>query len=202
MDIALAVISVAEADEFRVDLDMYDAATVEALQLNEVDVAQARKHLDMLMDKAQVLPDGRRVFKTEDGTRVFDEHGREIAAEEIQPNEIADSRPRWEAVEFARKHLDGLEHERADILEYQQKLDEARERLDAGDMTQSEFDKLRKDLKTEMPDAVRELLPEHAQEPALKADAKTAAVDIELDIEDDMVPTNAAAKLPVPGMPG
>lgn len=142
------------------------------------------------------------MFKTENGTRVFDEHGHEIAAEEIQPNEIADSRPRWETVEFARKHLVGLEQERTDILEYQQKLDDARERLDAVDMTKGEFEELHKDLKTEMPDAVRELLPEQTLEQAPQAVSQQDAVEIELDIEDDMVPTAAAPRLPVPGMPG
>ncbi|MBX3568392.1 MAG: hypothetical protein KF914_10060 [Rhizobiaceae bacterium] len=201
MDIALAVISVAEADHFRVELDTHDAATVEALQINDAQLVQARARLEKLFAKAHVLPDGRRVFKTEDGTRVFDENGQELRSEQIDPGEIGDERPRWEAAKTVIEENKALEKERADILDYQQKLDEARKRLDAGDMTKGEFDQLRKELKAEMPDAVREVLPEHAKEPAVQADAN-AAIDIELDIADDMVPTAAAPKPPMPGMPG
>lgn len=200
-DIALAVISVAEADEFRVELDTYDTATVQALQLNDVELSRVQDRLEKLFAKAHVLPDGRRVFKTEDGTRVFDEHGQELRTEEIAPDEIADERPRWETAEAEIDKLEALKQERADILDYQQKLDAARERLDAGDMTKDEFEQLRKDLKAEMPDAVREVLPEQAKDPAPQNDATTAA-GIVLDIEDDMVPTAAGRKLPVPGMPG
>jgi hypothetical protein len=118
MDIALAVISVAEADEFRIQLDTYDTATVEALQLNDVALAHVRDRLDKLFAKAHVLPDGRRVFKTKDGARVFDEHGQELRAEEIDPQEIVDERPRWKAVKAEMDQLEELERERANILEY------------------------------------------------------------------------------------
>ena len=45
--------------------------------------------------QAYLLPDGRRVFKTEDGSRVFDEHSIEVT--DFDPETIEDWRPRREA---------------------------------------------------------------------------------------------------------
>lgn len=64
--------------DFTVKLDRYDTATVQALMDNERDVLAVREKIDAMMLKAHVLPDGRRVFKTEDGTRVFDEFGAQL----------------------------------------------------------------------------------------------------------------------------
>lgn len=198
LDLAMAVVvTAAEMDEFRIELDRYDTATVAALQLNERELILARERLDKLLGEAHVLPDGRRVFETEDGLRVFDEHGRELDASVISPEEIEDSRPRWET---AKPIIDGykaLAKERTELLEYQEKLDHARERLDAGDLTREEFDDLRDELKADMPDAVREQLPEleQEQETAAEADAAPAEADAapadELEISDDMVPTSS-----------
>lgn len=74
---------------FRVKLDRYDEKTVEALMENRVALEEVQKRLDDMLGKAHVLPDGRRVFKTQDGTRVFDETGLELKADVIDPNAIA-----------------------------------------------------------------------------------------------------------------
>lgn len=200
LGVILAVVTTAEVQAFRVELDAYDVATVEALQLNEAELAQVQDKLEKLFAEAHVLPDGRRVFKTEDGARVFDEHGAELPAEEIAPQDIEDWRPKWETVNGVIQERKALERQRTEILEYQQKLDDARERLDAGDLDRKEFDELRKDLKAQMPDAVRAQLPEAEKKPA--APEAAALPNIELEIEDDMVPTMlVAAKAPAPAMP-
>ena len=62
--------------EFTVKLDRYDAATVEALMQNEVDLKAVQERLDHMLMEAHELPTGERVFKTRDGTRVFDQNGR------------------------------------------------------------------------------------------------------------------------------
>lgn len=46
---------------------------------------RVQEDLRIMVDKAYVLPDGRRVFKTEDGMRVFDEHGEEIKGFDPDP---------------------------------------------------------------------------------------------------------------------
>lgn len=70
--------SPAEIAAFTVRLDSYDAATVEAMIANEEALAKVREDVKIMLDKAYMLDDGRRVFKTEDGTRIFDEQGQEV----------------------------------------------------------------------------------------------------------------------------
>jgi hypothetical protein len=53
---------------FTVRLDTYDTATVEALLANQEALDAVKARIDDLLLKAHTLPDGRRVFKTEDGT--------------------------------------------------------------------------------------------------------------------------------------
>lgn len=94
LDAMLAVMST-ETDiaNFYTQLDSYDAATVEALMENNEQLKAVREELKILLDQAFVLPDGRRVFKTEDGVRVFDEHGVEV--KDIDPDSIESWRPSW-----------------------------------------------------------------------------------------------------------
>ncbi|WP_186388787.1 hypothetical protein [Stappia sp. TSB10P1A] len=181
MDFAMVMVSASEMETFRVELDSYDTATIAALQENERNLMQARERLDELFAKAHVLPDGRRVFKTEDGLRVFDEHGQELSDTTIHPTEIDDKRPRWETARDAIDQYEALTQEREAILTYQQKLDAARERIDAGEISREEFDELRDELKTAMPEAVRAQAPELASE---------IAMDTDLAIEDDMIPSS------------
>lgn len=199
VDFAMSVLSVSEASEFRLELTTYDTATVAALQQNGIELEQAREEVRTLLTKAHVLPDGRRVFKTEDGLRVFDEHGHELDASTVEPDEIFDWRPRWETFDAARGHVIALEEERAAIADYQAKLDAARERLDSGEMTRGELDELREELKAEMPEAVRAQIPELADGPAAVAKGQASDVDLALDISDDMVPTAPAMRAFVPG---
>ncbi len=198
MDFAMAMITIDEAIEFRIELDTYDAATIAALQENERQLIETREEMDRLLAKAHVLPDGRRVFKTEDGLRVFDEHGNELFDDVIAPQEIDDKRPRWEKFETQWQRLETLEHERTDILDYQQKLDDARERLDEGGLTRGEYEQLREDLKAEMPGAVRAQIPDLARDHDAEAAPSSVTAGIDLDITDEMVPSSSPAG-PTPG---
>lgn len=195
MDFAMVMVSAGELEIFRVELDSYDTATIAALQENERNLMQARERLDELFAKAHVLPDGRRVFKTEDGLRVFDEHGQELSGTTIHPTEIDDKRPRWETARDAIDQYEALTQEREAILTYQQKLDEARERIDTGEISREEFDEMRDELKTAMPDAVRAQVPELASKVTMDTDfaapsSSGPAADTGLAIEDDMIPSS------------
>ncbi|MVA97967.1 hypothetical protein GN330_12000 [Nitratireductor sp. CAU 1489] len=198
MDFAMAMITIDEANEFRIELDTYDAATIAALQENERQLIHTREEMDRLLAKAHVLPDGRRVFKTDDGLRVFDEHGEELFGDVIAPGEIDDRRPRWEKFETQWQRLESLEHERTDILDYQQKLDDARERLDEGNLTRGEYEQLREGLKADMPGAVRAQIPDLARDHDAEAAPDSVTADIDLDISEDMMPSTAPTG-PTPG---
>ena len=117
LDLAVTMLTVSEIATFRAELDMYETASVIALQENERALEAAQRQVEEILLRAHVLPDGRRVFKTEDGTRVFDEFGVEIEASVITPESIADERPRYETYEAARDARDHLRQERKAILD-------------------------------------------------------------------------------------
>ena len=140
-----------EVRAFQAKLDRYDEATVEALMLNTEQLEFVRAQIADMLDRAHVLEDGRRVFKTRDGQRVFDEHGEQVSPETVRPDQIDDKRPYWEDYEAARDHEKALTAERRDLLRFQEKLDEARERSEADDLTKDELDELEAELDEAMP---------------------------------------------------
>lgn len=191
-DLGMMMVSASEIAIFRSQLDTYDTATVIALQENERALAEAQQRLDAILLKAHVLPDGRRVFKTEDGTRVFDEFGSRVDASTITPDAIMDHHPTWETYQHDFEEIKRLQIERNTLVEYQGKLDDARDRLNSGDMTRAEYTQLRDELEISMPDAVQRYVPGMEERASPEPDAPSASTDMSLDISADMVPTRAA----------
>ena len=148
-------------------LDTYDAAVVEALMANEEAQRQVRASIDRMLARAHVLPDGRRVFATADGQQVFDEHGTEVTPGVIDPTAIDPSRPRWEEFRDAVAEERALQDEARELLDYQERLDETRERLRQGDLTTDDLDDLRDRLDADMPEPVRRRLdlPNPSEQP-------------------------------------
>ncbi len=160
---------------FTVELDAYDAATVEALQQNRIALDQVDSELELMLAQAFVLPDGRRVFKTEDGLRVFDENGQELRGEDIDPAAIDDAKPSWDRFSQYQEQRVEIIQQQQSLLDYQQQLDSARDRLAAGDITADELHTMDEDLQRNLPDTVSELLPEDMRgepEAEIKANAE------------------------------
>lgn len=164
-----------EIADFRVELDTYDEATVRALMENEEKSEAARKDMERMLAEAHVLPDGRKVFKTRDGLRIFDQEGNELSASTVTPDEVDDRKPRWENFTDVVDHYDALKKERQDILDFQQDVDEARERLDEGGVTKDELADMREKLKEKVPPAVARELPDFEAPDAVIAKDKVAA---------------------------
>lgn len=160
---------------FEADLTTYDAATVDALIANTRELARVRAQMDAMLAQAFVMDDGRRVFRTEDGTQVFDEFGVEVGLDELDPAEIPDSGPRWEEYAPLLTQETELEQEREILLDYQQQLDEAREALVEGEITEAELEELQARLIENMPEAVRERLPEDHPVAQVEATAQATA---------------------------
>lgn len=158
----VALADAASVEAFEARLAEYDYAVIEALLENEKNLKTARERLDNLLEEAYVLPDGRRVFKTSDGTRVFDEDGQELSREEIDPDVIEDLRPTWEVFQRDKGIHDALVDEREHLLTYQQKIDAARERLARGDISEQELADLETLLDDDMPAAARRHLPHNS----------------------------------------
>ena len=190
IDIVAAVLATdAQIADFTVKLDTYDAATVEALMENEQALERVRDEIRIMLDKAYVLPDGRRVFKTEDGTRIFDEHGEEVT--DFDPDEIEDWRPRYEGYKAIVAEEEALVEERNDLIEYQDLLDDTRERAGQEGLTNDELDELEQRLEANMPDAVKRQLP---KESALGLDEASP------DAEPQATAFRPAGKLDMPAL--
>lgn len=150
----------AEIEAFQAELDVYDEATVKALMENERQLDEVEKELDSMLAEAHVLEDGRRVFKTEDGTKIYDEFGLQVERNDIDPDSIANHKPKWEPYKSVRHHEKALRIERQSILEFQDKLDYARERSEEKGFTKQERDDFKSDLENAVPDSVTRHLPE------------------------------------------
>ena len=145
----------AQIERFEVKLDSYDQATVAALMENQELLDAVQDRISDMLAQAYVMEDGRRVFGTEDGTQVFDEFGVEVGADELDPLLVGDQHPTWEAYAAERASEQALIAERGEILEFQERLDAAREQVAEGDITVSDLEELDAELLDIMPDSVR-----------------------------------------------
>ena len=144
-----------QIQEFNIKLDQYDEATVKALMNNQIALDSVRADIILMLNNAYIMEDGRRVFKTEDGSQVFDEHGIEVKSDDFDFDLIDPSNPTWESFS-ERKSLAGeLEAERSQIIEFQEKLDSAREISAKNGVTAQELDDLDADLFDVMPPSVK-----------------------------------------------
>ena len=105
------------------------------------------------------LPDGRMAFKTEDGQRVFDQHGTKLAPETVSPDAIPGNAPTWESNQMIIAAENKLLHERDQLHDYQKSLDEAREAAGKGKFTADALARMEAKLQKDMPDAVKAQLP-------------------------------------------
>lgn len=193
----VALASETQIAAFTVKLDRYDAATVEALMQNEQELRDVREHIEKMLGQAHQLPDGRRVFKTLDGKRVFDENGNEVSSDMIRPEQIEDGRKRFEPYWQERQHEKMLVQERDDLHEFQRKLDEARDAKDEPSLTKKDLDALEKEIDQAAPDRVRELAGEKPRTNADLPSPRAEAADTSLDsLEVIEVPRRTG---PMPG---
>lgn len=167
--------SSAQIKAFEVKLDRYDEATVKALMENQDLLDAVNGRIDTMLSQAHVMEDGRRAFKTEDGTRVFDEFGDQIGVDELHPDQIDPMLPTWEAFSAETDQRDDLLMQRTEILEYQEKLDDARDQIADGDISEADLEALDADLLEMLPDAVRTHLPELEPEADAPAVAERSA---------------------------
>ena len=190
---AVVVATAMQIEEFEIRLDSYDEATVIALMENQELLDAVNARIDALLAQAYVMEDGRRVFKTEDGTQVFDETGVEIEASVLDPNLIGRDRPTWEAFSAEKDTQQALVVERTEILEFQEMADAAREQIAEGEISEADLEALDAELLDMMPASVRDYVP--GLEPA------TPAPDVTVDVTNPTVvpPTqNAEASAPAP----
>lgn len=165
----------------RTKIDLLDRASLEALRETDEKLDKARENLERTRDNAYQLPDGRKVYRTEDGKTVYDDRGNQVSPTAITPDAISEESPIWEMRQRAAERVEDLETQRQDIQDFRSRLDRTGKRLDDDNITQDELDELDKELESGMPAAVRR---HHdrltANDPNFRADptrATTAAVE-------------------------
>lgn len=138
---------------------LHQNAVIEALQDNQERLDAADLLLRQLLDEAYTLPDGRRVFKSEDGTTIIDEHGVQVGREDIDPDMIDNRYPTAETWLTAKENHQKISQERAELVDYQNKLDQAQTLIDQGGLSDDDFADLDALMTSDVPDAVRSRLP-------------------------------------------
>ena len=175
-------------DAFEEQLDIRERAITAALMKNherleliEQQLAEINSEVDLLLKQAFILPDGRRVFKSEDGSYVIDENGDQISKEEIEFEDIdgpsAETyQDRIDARESLKQEQNAILEDNENLYEAQEKLDGAREKLGAarhkleqardavanGDLTMEEIEAMEAELESVMPTAALPALPKSA----------------------------------------
>jgi|GEM_PF-1244058 len=137
-------------------LRSYEAATERALERAHEDLAEAKDALDEMRENASTLPDGTRVYRSEDGS-VYTEDGTFITGEALDAIEWCNGAPGYEEV-LARKQAVATAEERVNgLLIYQTDvLGRVRGRMGDEDNPPSreELDTIQDDLETSAPAAV------------------------------------------------
>lgn len=144
--------------QYEVRLGYHQEAVILALQESQERLDLSEERLQALRDEAYVTEDGRRVFRSEDGTWVIDETGALVEVDELDPDVIADHRPSAETWLEAVEENRALQEQRQDLVDYQSALDDAQDRLSAGGLSNEDLAEL-DDLLSNAPTAVRARLP-------------------------------------------
>ena len=199
LDFATATILATEIEiqEFQARLDIYDEATVKALIENQQALDLLQIQIADMLSTAHVMEDGTRVFKSEDGTWAVDEHGNRLDTDTHDIDQIPQTKHTAEQYLDIHEQKKQLMQERQDILDYQEKLDAARERSNSDDFTKDEMDELDKELQSEMPQAVKRQLPDYtpSQEASIKSEFEASTA---ISLSD--LPNQAVAQTIAPGM--
>ena len=118
----------AKLDNYDAKLDVYDEAVTRALieQLERMDILKAA-HSEIL-DNAYVLENGRRVFKSEDGTFVVDEFGANVEKDIVDPETIPEGFSSADVLLKSLFNLDEVQSEIDTLHQAQSEIDVARER--------------------------------------------------------------------------
>ncbi len=192
-------------DAYEAKLDARDIAITKALVRNQEQYEALVALRNKLLDNAYELPDGRKVFKSVDGTSVYFQDGSEVPTEIITAGEIPDHFTKFEPIQQIGIDLSELKKEREALHEAQadndqrrdglsnarEKLDTARERIGEGDLTVDEIKDLDAEILDLMPkDDLPALPPSAAKHLATTNNAPAAKTAF-----------TANANLPIPANP-
>jgi hypothetical protein len=149
-------------------LDRVESATAEALKASERKVRETRERLERLEALATTDRFGRRVYHTEDGQTAYYEDGTRVPANEFAAIQWRDKSPTWEERQAATQALGAAAAQRDDIVGYQQRVREGRQRLE-DDPSAETADEVEAAI-ANMPPSVRERLEARNREPLSRSE--------------------------------
>lgn len=163
---------------FEAQLDEYDESIVAALMenqilLNEIErrLAKVEADLSPLFNNPNannVMDDGRRIFLTADRNQAYDEFGKEVSNDEydygnfnddfvaVDPY-ISDLKKRGDLIRLKTEALEAREG----IHAFEDRVNEARQEAENGEMTEERLDELSAELDDLMPPEVGELMSDY-----------------------------------------
>jgi hypothetical protein len=100
------------------------------------------------------MPDGTVAKVYRDGDKVRSDDGAEVDRGIVHPDELPSSSPSWQRRKGAGDSVTRLENERAEIIDYQDRLARSKNTLSSDDVTAKQLDTMQADA-ARMPEAVR-----------------------------------------------
>lgn len=176
--------------DFEVKLDQYDAATVTALMENQKQLDAVNAQIEDMLSRAYVMEDGRRVFKTIDGTQVFDEFREEVSRDELDFDLIGDDLPKWELYDEDFKLREKLELKKDEILKFQNKVDTFHEKAAKGGLTEKDIEEMEADLEEFAPEEVKVHMPGYKK--------STVSHDATVTSKTEVTTPEVQASIPTP----
>jgi len=149
-------------------------------------LALIQDQLDAMLDRAFIMEDGRKVFKSEDGTWAVDQDGNKLDPEVDSIEAIPQTQDTAETYLEALEEKQRLEQERQELHDFQDKLDNTREPSNSDDFSKEELDELEKELEADMPQAVKQRLPDYdpSKELDMKSDFSATAEPVGSSVVD------------------
>lgn len=140
--------------QFQTRIDELDRASLEALREAERRVEQAQKHLDEIQNAATVDDRGRRVYRTQDGTRGYYEDETQVPDAEFAKIKWRPNDPKWEQFRAQGQETSEAVEQRDEIRDYRERLVQTRNRLDRGEELNADEIAALQDGNESMPTAV------------------------------------------------
>lgn len=190
-------------DRIAHEINTLSEATQIALSNARQEAQQAAEELREIQDRATTLPDGRRVYRDEDGN-VYTEDGNRLSPDQAAGIQWAEGATTWNEYLNARKRQQETAQNVEDIERYRDRIEALRQRLQSatpGNPSQEELERLESELDQGMPAAVRkerDRLMSERPEPESRA-AVIARADVNLSESDlQSVPSAAVPKVAMP----
>ena len=141
-------------------LQQEETSVRKALTIIDQRLEQARERLDHLLAKAHTLPDGTKVFRSENTNMAFTIDGRQLSEEEKNSIEWDGTRPSLEDYREAKEAVEKSEQDKEQIVAYEKHiLNPARERIrdPENKPSEEELKEILESLKKNRPAIVEEL---------------------------------------------